>query len=53
MFRERITRSYQSLSPSFKKIADFILSSHQRVAFMSASRLMRGQDKVGDLFETG
>jgi len=41
MFRERITRHYQSLSPSFKKIADFILTSHQRVAFMSASRLAR------------
>lgn len=41
MFRERMTRNYQSLSPSFKKIADFILSSHQRVAFMSASRLAR------------
>ncbi len=41
MFRERITRHYRSLSPSFKKIADFILTSHQRVAFMSASRLAR------------
>jgi DNA-binding MurR/RpiR family transcriptional regulator len=41
MFRERITRHYQALSPSFKKIADFILTSHQRVAFMSASRLAR------------
>jgi DNA-binding MurR/RpiR family transcriptional regulator len=41
MFRERITRNYQSLSPSFKKIADFILTSHQRVAFMSASRLAK------------
>jgi DNA-binding MurR/RpiR family transcriptional regulator len=41
MFRERITRHYQSLSPSFKKIADLILTSHQRVAFMSASRLAR------------
>ena len=41
MFRERITRHYQSLSPSFKKIADFILTSHQRVAFMSASRLAK------------
>jgi DNA-binding MurR/RpiR family transcriptional regulator len=41
MFRERITRNYQSLSPSFRKIADFILASHQRVAFMSASRLAR------------
>jgi DNA-binding MurR/RpiR family transcriptional regulator len=41
MFRERITRNYQSLSPSFKKIADFILTSHQRTAFMSASRLAK------------
>ncbi|MGD9047057.1 MAG: MurR/RpiR family transcriptional regulator [Anaerolineae bacterium] len=41
MFRERITRKYQSLSPSFKKIADFILIAHQRVAFMSASRLAK------------
>jgi len=41
MFRERITRNYQSLSPSFRKIADFILTSHQRVAFLSASRLAK------------
>jgi DNA-binding MurR/RpiR family transcriptional regulator len=41
MFRESITRHYQSLSPSFKKIADLILTSHQRVAFMSASRLAK------------
>jgi DNA-binding MurR/RpiR family transcriptional regulator len=41
MFRERITRYYQSLSPSFRRLADFVLTSHQRVAFMSASRLAR------------
>ena len=41
MFRERITRQYPSLSPSFKRIADFILASHQRAAFMSASRLAK------------
>ena len=41
MFRERITRQYPSLSPSFKKVADFILTSHQRAAFMSASRLAK------------
>jgi DNA-binding MurR/RpiR family transcriptional regulator len=41
VFRERITRNYPSLSPSFQKIADFILASHQRVAFMSASRLAK------------
>jgi DNA-binding MurR/RpiR family transcriptional regulator len=44
MFRERITRHYQSLSPSFKKIADLVLTSHQRVAFMSASRLAKQLD---------
>jgi DNA-binding MurR/RpiR family transcriptional regulator len=41
MFRETITRSYQSLSPSFRKVADFILTAHQRTAFMSASRLAK------------
>jgi DNA-binding MurR/RpiR family transcriptional regulator len=41
MFRERIIRNYDGLSPSFKKIADFILAAHQRVAFMSASRLAK------------
>lgn len=41
MFRERITRQYPSLSPSFRRIADFILASHQRAAFMSASRLAK------------
>lgn len=41
MFREKITRHYQSLSPSFKKIADFILTSHQQAAFMSASRMAK------------
>jgi DNA-binding MurR/RpiR family transcriptional regulator len=42
MFRDRITRNYQTLSPSFKKIADFILTSHQQAAFMSASRMAKG-----------
>ncbi len=41
MYRERIARQYQSLSPSFRRIADLILSSHEQVAFMSASRLAR------------
>jgi len=39
MFRERIARQYQSLSPSYRRIADLILSSHEQAAFMSASRL--------------
>jgi DNA-binding MurR/RpiR family transcriptional regulator len=41
MFREKITRQYSSLSPSFQRIADFILASHQRAAFLSASRLAK------------
>ena len=44
MFRERIGRKYGELSPSFKRLADFILTSHQRVAFMSASRLAHHLD---------
>ncbi len=44
MFRERIGRKYSTLSPGFRKLADFILTSHQRVAFMSASRLARHLD---------
>lgn len=44
MFRERIGRKYSELSPGFKKLADFVLTSHQRVAFMSASRLARYLD---------
>jgi DNA-binding MurR/RpiR family transcriptional regulator len=41
MFRERITRQYPSLSASFKRVADFMLTSHQKAAFMSASRLAK------------
>ncbi|MBN1661324.1 MAG: MurR/RpiR family transcriptional regulator [Anaerolineae bacterium] len=41
MFRERISRHYPTLSPSFKRIADFMLTSHQKAAFMSASRLAK------------
>jgi DNA-binding MurR/RpiR family transcriptional regulator len=41
MFIETINRRYQSLSPSFRRVADFVLTGHQRVAFMSASRLAR------------
>jgi DNA-binding MurR/RpiR family transcriptional regulator len=41
MFRERIINQYQSLSPSYKKIADFVLQSYHKVAFLSASRLAK------------
>jgi DNA-binding MurR/RpiR family transcriptional regulator len=39
MFRDRIIDEYQTLSPSYKKIADFVLQSYHKVAFLSASRL--------------
>jgi DNA-binding MurR/RpiR family transcriptional regulator len=41
MFREKIIRQYQSLSPSYKKLADFVLQSYHQVAFLSASRLAK------------
>lgn len=44
MFRERISRRYQQLSPSFRRLADFILNHHHRAAFMSASRLAQHLD---------
>ncbi len=44
MFRERISRRYQQLSPSFRRLADFVLNQHQRAAFMSASRLAQHLD---------
>ena len=40
-FKERISHKYGELPPSFRKLADFILTSHQRAAFMSASRIAR------------
>jgi DNA-binding MurR/RpiR family transcriptional regulator len=40
-FKERISHKYGELPPSFKKLADFIFTSHQQAAFMSASRMAR------------
>jgi DNA-binding MurR/RpiR family transcriptional regulator len=39
MFRDRIKESYESLTPSFKDLADFILSHELEVAFMTATEL--------------
>jgi len=39
MFRERIKQAYDSLTPSFKRLAEFILSHELDVAFMTATEL--------------
>jgi DNA-binding MurR/RpiR family transcriptional regulator len=41
MFRKRIRQTYPRLSPNKKKIADFLMESHQAAAFMTASQLAR------------
>jgi len=39
MFRERIQEKYDDLTPSFKKLAEFIKKKEQDVAFMTATEL--------------
>lgn len=39
MFRERIQAKYDGLTPSFRKLADFILQQQLDVAFMTATEL--------------
>lgn len=39
MFRERIQANYERLTPSFRKLADFILQQPLDVAFMTATEL--------------
>lgn len=39
MFRERIREKYSGLTPSFRKLADFILQNQLDVAFMTATEL--------------
>ncbi len=39
MFRERIKQAYDSLTPSFKRLGEFILSHELEVAFMTATEL--------------
>jgi DNA-binding MurR/RpiR family transcriptional regulator len=39
MFREKIKAHYKELTPSFRKIADFILEKQLDVAFMTATQL--------------
>jgi DNA-binding MurR/RpiR family transcriptional regulator len=44
MFRERIKNAYDSLTPSFKRLAEFILSHELDVAFMTATELAHALD---------
>ena len=44
MFRERIKNAYDSLTPSFKRLAEFILSHELDVAFMTATELAQALD---------
>lgn len=39
MFRERIKGAYESLTPSFKRLGEFILNNELDVAFMTATEL--------------
>jgi DNA-binding MurR/RpiR family transcriptional regulator len=44
MFRERIKANYHTLSPSFRQLADFILSQPLDVALMTATELAQQMD---------
>jgi len=41
MFRERIQKKYGELTPSFRKLADFILQQQLDAAFMTATEMAR------------
>jgi DNA-binding MurR/RpiR family transcriptional regulator len=44
MYRERIKLIYGHLSPSYRKVADFLLDSYREAAFMNASGLAQHLD---------
>jgi DNA-binding MurR/RpiR family transcriptional regulator len=44
MFRERIKANYNALSPSFRRLADFILNQPLDVALMTATELAQQMD---------
>ncbi|MDY7076851.1 MAG: MurR/RpiR family transcriptional regulator [Chloroflexota bacterium] len=44
MFRERIKAKYDELTPSFRKLADFILQRQLDAAFMTATELAQSMD---------
>jgi len=39
MYRERIAQAYNQLSPSYRRIADFLLSNYREASFMTAAEL--------------
>ena len=44
MFRDRIKDAYEGLTPSFKRLAEFILGNELDVAFMTATELAHALD---------
>lgn len=44
MFREKVSKTYSTLSPSYRRIADFLLDHHNEAAFMTATQLARRVD---------
>ena len=44
MFRERIKANYKTLSPSFRRLADFVLNQSLDVALMTATELAQQMD---------
>ncbi len=44
MFRERIQEKYEGLTPSFRKLADFVLQNQLDAAFMTATELANRLD---------
>jgi DNA-binding MurR/RpiR family transcriptional regulator len=44
MFQERIRKNYESLTPGFRKLADFIMTSTLDAAFLTATELSRRVD---------
>jgi DNA-binding MurR/RpiR family transcriptional regulator len=41
MFREKVSKTYNTLSPSYRRIADFLLDQPNEAAFMTATQLAR------------
>jgi len=44
MFREKVSKMYGHLSPSYRRIADYLLDHHNEAAFMTATQLARQID---------
>jgi DNA-binding MurR/RpiR family transcriptional regulator len=44
MYRQRIREYYEHLSPSYRRVADFVISHYYEVAFMTAAQLADAVD---------